>query len=169
MTHQEYYYRLKKLKGKYLHYFIAGFIDGEGSFNVSFSRHPGYKTGWIINTKFQVYQHERERDILELIRDVFQAGRIRRKVGSNVLVLSVESRQVQIEKIIPFFQKYPLATKQKVFEIWKQIVQMIWNREHITNSGYKKIVELAYEMNRQGKGRKWSKEELNKRIKIKSL
>jgi hypothetical protein len=155
MTHQEYYYRLKKLKGKYLHYFIAGFIDSEGRFNVSFSRHPSYKTGWIINPRFQVLQPENEQDILELIRDVFKAGKIRKKAGSNVVVFSVENRQVQVEKIIPFFQKYPLATKQKVFEVWKQIVQMIWHREHLTETGYKKIIELVDKLNQQEKGRRW--------------
>ncbi len=164
--HQEYYHRLKRLKGVYLNYFLAGFVDGEGSFNVSFSRHKDLKSGWIINTKFQAYQHEKESDILEVLQDVLHAGRIRKKAGSNVLVLSIESRQTQIEKVIPFFQSYPLATKQKVFEQWKKIVLMLSRGEHLNQIGYKKIVEMAYYMNQQGKGRKWTKDDLNERISL---
>ena len=39
-----------------LHYYLAGFVDGEGSFSVSIIKHPTQKFGWMINPCFQVYQ-----------------------------------------------------------------------------------------------------------------
>lgn len=144
---QKYYFDLKRLKGKYLRYFIAGFIDGVGSFHVSFSRHPSYKSGWIINTKFQVCQHEREMEIIRIIKEIFGTGRIRKKTGSNVVVFSIESRRSQIEKVIPFFQKYPLATKRKIFLQWKKVVEMIARKEHLTREGFQKIAAIVDRMN----------------------
>ena len=46
--HKEYYDRLSKLQGKYLNYFIAGFVDGESSFSVAMTRqkYPSLSKGW---------------------------------------------------------------------------------------------------------------------------
>ncbi len=153
---QNYYYELKRLKGKYLHYFLAGFVDGEGSFNVSIVPHPTARHGWIINTRFQVYQHEKHPEILELFQELFRSGSIRKKSGSNVLVFEIASRPTLEEKVIPFFRRYPLATKREAFEKFRRIIEMMGRKEHLTDEGFRRIVRLAYDMNQQGKGRKWS-------------
>ena len=37
-------------------YYLAGFSDGEGSFNISIRKHPGYKLGWKTSLTFNVSQ-----------------------------------------------------------------------------------------------------------------
>ena len=149
---------LGKLKGKYLYYFLSGFVDGEGSFNISFAKHPTMKSRWIILTKFQIYQHQNHRDILELFRDVLGIGTIYKKSGSDVLALTVESRQGLTEKIIPFFKRYPLATKAEAFRKFIIIIGMLNRGEHQTRSGFEKIVHLAHSMNAEGRFRIYSEE-----------
>ncbi len=157
---QTYYYELKRLKGKNLRYFLAGFTDGEGSFNVSIVPHPTARRRWVINPKFQVYQHEKYPEILEIFKEVFHDGTIRKKSGSNVLVYEIASRKALLEKVIPFFRRYPLATKRAAFERLKRILEMMARNEHQMDEGFRAIVRIAHAMNQQGKGRKWDQDHI---------
>lgn len=148
-----------KGKEKALHYYLSGFVDGEGSFSVSIIKHPTQKIGWMINPCFQVYQHEKHREILEIFKYVFKTGSIYRKSGIHpVLNYSIDSRRNIIEKVIPFFDRYPLIVKGETYDKFRQIILAMEKQEHFTQEGFKKIVNLAYSMNQQGKGRKYTKE-----------
>lgn len=149
---------LRKLKRKYLNHFLSGFVDGEGSFNVSFAQHPMMKSKWIILTKFQIYQHQNHRDVLELFKEVLGTGHIDKKSGSDVLSLTVENRQNISEKIIPFFRRYPLATKAEPFRKFSIIIEMMLRGEHRSWEGFKKIVLLGHSMNAEGRFRIHSQE-----------
>ena len=142
-----------------LGYYLAGFVDGEGTFSVAIIQHPTQRLGWMINPVFQVYQHERHREILELFQEYFGTGSIYRKSGIHpVLTFSIDSRRSILERVIPFFERYPLVTKKLEFERFRKIVEAMERKEHKNINGFKRIVSLAYEMNQQGKGRKHPKE-----------
>lgn len=50
--------------------------------------------------------------------------------------------------IIPFFEKYPLVSQKRAdFELFKQIVELINNKEHLTPAGLQKIVNLKASLN----------------------
>lgn len=156
--------RLKRLKGKELGFFVAGFVDGEGSFNISFAYHPNYRSNFIVNPKFQVYQHKDYEEVLWMIKDIFGTGKIDQKWGTDVKTLTISGRQNLLEKVIPYFKRYPLATKQPVLEKFEKIMKMLINKDHLGETGYREIVEIAYDMNQHGKARKLTKEELLRRI-----
>lgn len=144
-----------------VNYFIAGFVDGEGSFSVAILKHPKKEKTWIINPCFQVYQHQKHRYVLELCKEVFGAGTIYRKSGIHpVLNFSIDSTRNIIEKVIPFFDRYPLITKRETYRIFREIVLAIRDREHLTKEGFERLVRLAYTMNQQGKGRRRTLEEI---------
>ena len=146
-------------KRKLLGYYLAGFVDGEGTFSVAIIHHPGQRLGWMINPVFQVYQHERHRYILELFKEYFGTGNIYRKSGIHpVLTFSIDSRKSLLERVVPFFQRFPLLVKNIEFQRFRQILEAMEKQEHLQNNGFKRLVTLAYEMNQQGKGRKHSKE-----------
>ena len=103
---------LFKGKEKLLHYYLAGFVDGEGSFSVAIIQHPMHTLKWMINPCFQVYQHEKHREILELFQFVFKTGAIYRKSGIHpVLNFSIDSRRNIIERVIPFFDLFPFFSQ----------------------------------------------------------
>ncbi len=134
---------------------ITGFVDGEGSFSVAIIRHPAQTFGWMINPCFQVYQHEDHREILELFQWVFKTGTIYRKSGTHhVLNFSIDSRRNILEKVIPFFDRYPLITKQEAYQKFRYIVRAMEQGVHRKKEGFRRLVKLAYTMNQQGKGRK---------------
>ena len=156
---------LKRLKGHQRNWFVSGFVDGEGSFNVSFARQSSRPTGFLINPKFQVYQHRDHEEILWFMKDVLGAGRIDKKWGTDVRVLTIENRKTLQEKIIPFFQKYFLITKRKTFGIFVDVINRMEQGEHLTLDGFLNIVNLSYHMNQHGKARKIPKMKLIQEIK----
>jgi hypothetical protein len=166
MKKNSHYERMKKMKGREMHRFVAGFVDGEGSFSISIARKPSrsFKKGWIwiINPLFQVYQHEDHLWFLEFLRDeVFKTGRIHRKTSQyNVYTFTIENRTTLHDRIVPFFKRNRLATKDNDFQIFSKIVEKIYNKEHLQESGFKSIVHLAFTMNKHGKQRKYSKKEI---------
>jgi hypothetical protein len=155
--------RLKQLKRTHLHWYVAGFVDGEASFSVAMTKQPyrSAKQGWrwILNPTFQIYQHEEHLDILELMRDyVFQTGRIHRKTSPHhVFTYSVENHKTLLEKIVPFFRKYRLSVKDDAFQKFAEIVERMQKKEHLSIEGFMRIVDIAFTMNAQGKQRKYSR------------
>lgn len=113
----------------------------------------------MINPCFQVYQHERHRYILEVFQEVFKTGSIYRKSGIHpVLNFSINSMRSILEKVLPFFDTYPPIVKAETYKTFRTIVTMMEKKEHFTKEGFTKVVNLAFTMNQQGKGRKVTKE-----------
>src|SRR4051795_5280142 len=140
---------------------IVGFVDGEGCFSVSIHRNPLVRMtrGWQIHPMFQVSQHERHRVVLEGLRTFFGCGRVRGKgPGSSVAVFAVDNLAALDGIIVPFFEHRPLVVKRDDFRCFADIVRMMQRKEHLTASGFERIVRLAYGMNAGGKQRSRSLE-----------
>src|SRR5262245_4476184 len=56
-------------------YYIAGFTDGEGSFNFSFRRRSDYKSGWKISACFNV--SNKDTAILQIFKKYLNCGTLR--------------------------------------------------------------------------------------------
>jgi hypothetical protein len=136
-------------------WFLAGFIEGEGSLCVSIKSHPGSRFGLYVDPEFFLYQHESGRSVLELAREVFGTGRIFPKPGNeHVLVYAIASRRSLVEKVIPFFETYmTFSYKRPIFERFRTIVYAQESKEHFTREGLVRIVRMAYEMNPASKGK----------------
>ena len=143
-------------------YYLSGFADGEGSFCVPIRKHPTLASGWIISPLFEIFQHKDNPEVVYLFKQLFGCGFISYKSGSpNVMVYMVASIQNHLNIVIPFFESYPIiGKKHEEFLRFKEIVNMLANKEHKTTYGFKKIVQIAYSMNQQGKGRKYTMEEI---------
>jgi hypothetical protein len=144
--------------------YVAGFIDGEGCFSVSVHPHPTVKYGrrWLIAPAFQAYQHRDNVMILEAIRDFFGCGAIGPKgPKSSVVTYSVYRRRDLESVIVPFFERYSLQSKkQEDFMKFAEIVRLMEAKAHRTDEGFRRIVELAFSMNRHGKQRRYRLEEV---------
>ena len=140
-------------------HYIAGFVDGEGSFHIAFQRNPDVKIGWQAIPEFHVSQNVSSRNVLEAIRDRLDCGIIkanhRGSRNDRTHVLVVRNRFDLSMKVIPFFDRYPLHTvKKNDFQIFKQVVEMMTKEVHLSTDGFEKIVGLAYSMNAGGNRRK---------------
>ncbi len=137
-------------------WFLAGFIEGEGSFTVSIKEHPGAKYGFYVDPEFFIYQHRSRRRILELARETFGTGRIYPKPGNpEVLVFAITCRRSLREKVLPFVDKYllPFTARRRQVELFKAIVLALERKDHHSPAGLARIVEQAYALNPDGKGK----------------
>ena len=153
--------RQLKRKKDLFNYF-AGFVEGEGCFSVSIKRHSQMKFGWVIDPMFSIYQHENNKEILELFKKELHCGYIVSKNGKpEIMVYVVDNRRTLTEKIIPFFDKYRLlGTKWNDFLLFKKIIFLMQEGKHLEKEGIIEIVNLAFQMNQQGKGRKYTAKQI---------
>lgn len=132
--------------------YLAGFTDGEGSFNVSLRKREDHSLGWQVVLTFNVSQ--KESYILSQMKRYLKCGRIqKRKDGLHMYVCS---NPISIkERIIPFFKKFILRSqlKKKNFSVFCQIAEKVFRKEHLTSEGLEEIIKLREELNK-GKGRK---------------
>ena len=135
---------------------IVGFVDGEGCFSVSVHRNSLMHRhgGWQLQPVFHVYQHQDHRDVLEAMIPVFGCGRVRPKgPNSSVWTFAVDGLQNLEDAVVPFFERYPPVVKRQDFESFSHIVQSMRRKEHLSSSGFERLVRLAYGMNANGKQR----------------
>ncbi len=132
--------------------YIAGFVDGEGSFNVSLKKRVDYKNSWKITASFNISQNERF--ILAKIKDTLKCGTLRER-KDGIIYYEVTNINSLYESIIPFFQKFGFLSikKQKNFEIFSKIVHLMKSGEHLNEKGFKEVVLLREKLN-EGIGRK---------------
>jgi hypothetical protein len=133
-------------------YYIAGFVDGEGSFNISLKKRNDYEKDWKITSSFNISQ--KDRVILSWIKDIFGCGTLRER-KDGVVYYEVTNISSLIEKVIPFFIKFNFisANKKRNFSIFKRIVEIMSKKEHLKPEGFRQILELRETLN-EGKGRK---------------
>src|SRR3990167_7594165 len=89
-------------------YYISGFVDGEGSFNISIRKHPGYKLGWKTSLTFNVSQKGARS--LELLKSVFQCGYVRER-WDNIHYYEIVEFEKIISRVIPFFENLETSLK----------------------------------------------------------
>ena len=88
-------------------YFLAGFIAGEGSLNVSAKKTKGGKYKVSFDPEFSVTQHLDKVEYLYSFLSLFHTGKIVYKMGSkSTLVYRISDRKSIKEKVIPFIEKY---------------------------------------------------------------
>lgn len=132
--------------------YLAGFSDGEGSFNVSLRKRDDHTLGWQIVAMFNVSQ--RDQTVLALFKRHLGCGKLwQRKDGVWYYIVS-NPTSIK-ERVIPFFSKFPFlsSTKKTNFSLFQKIVSIMEANEHLTQEGMRKIVMLREELNK-GRGRK---------------
>ncbi len=158
---------LSKLpKEKYLKYYIAGFADAEGCFNISLKKQETTRFGWVLDPVFHITQHKNGVEVLKIIEMTLHCGRVIPKPGQeDTLQFLVDNRRQIMEKIIPFFDEYELVVKKNDFGLFKRIVEGLENKEHAKPEPFKELIKLAFQMNMNGKQRRYKLEEVLNSIK----
>jgi hypothetical protein len=152
-----------RLQGCLTPWYVAGFVDGEGSFHVALYKDPRMKTGWKFIPEFHISQRFTSRKVLRDMVKFFGCGYVkfnhRRNPKDKTHVYVVRDRNDLMKKIIPFFQRYELRTeKAKDFKLFALVVKLMTKNNHRTTAGMRRIVNLAYQMNGAGRYRQRPKE-----------
>jgi hypothetical protein len=151
-----------------LGFYLAGFVDGEGSFNVSLRQKSDYAIKWQVVLSFNVSQ----RDITNLntLKEYLGCGIIKRRFD-GVYSIDVTKPSDIILKVIPFFNRFSFRSEKakRNFAIFCEIAALMNLGNHRNAQGLKEILQLRETLN-EGKGRtrKYSAEDVLKTILEKS-
>ena len=118
-------------------HFLAGFVEGEGSFNISIRRKADYKVSWQVVLSFNVSQ--RDPSLLYLLKQTLDCGIIKKRFDG------VYSFDVTTP---------PLRSKDKIrnFNLFVKVANLMKNGEHKTQEGLFNILSIREKIN-LGKGR----------------
>lgn len=133
-------------------HYVAGFVDGEGSFNVPIRRVRGDRClPWRISLSFNVSQIGQE--LPQFLRSIFEVGTVRGR-ADGIFYFEV-TRPVDIaERVLPFFTRFTLrGAKTGDFDRFVKITNLVQSGAHLHASGIAAILELRSTMNRGGKRR----------------
>ena len=141
-----------------LGYYYAGFVDGEGSFNISFRRRRDYKMPWKVSLCLNVSQ--KDQIILEEFQSIIQCGSIRYK-GDGVWMFETNNLDSIRHNVIPFFERFPFRSGKKTrdFDIFRRMAGLMYDGAHLHREGIVQLLELRRNMNDGGK-RKYSEDQI---------
>ncbi|RKZ23431.1 hypothetical protein DRQ23_03020, partial [bacterium] len=141
--------RIKKVPPK-IGWYLAGFADGEGSFNVVLRKREDYRLKWKVSLCFNVSQ--KERVILALFKRHLGCGTLRQR-EDGIYYYEVNNFNAIVNNVIPFFERFGFlsATKKKVFSKFKKIAELMQEGKHLTVDGLIEILKIRQKMNDGGK------------------
>lgn len=132
--------------------YLTGFVDGEGSFNVSLRRKDNYNIKWQIVLSFNVSQ--KDITVLNILKETLGCGIIKVRKCDGLFSYDVTKPKDILNSVIPFFDRFSFlsASKQNNYSIFKEICILAAMRPMNLDILFK-IVKLREELN-LGKGRK---------------
>jgi len=120
-------------------------MDGEGCFYV---KPISSRKGFAINVS--ISQHIRDEFLLTKIANFFNCGIIERPTTRSHASFVVYKFDDILEKIIPFFQKYPLqGVKSLDFEDFVKVAYILKNNVYLTEKDLDLILSIKMNMNKK--------------------
>jgi len=120
---------------------------------------PTYKSGARIQLHFHIKMQEKDKDLLESVKNRIGCGGIyfqkeKRANHCQCYRYTVGSQRDILTKVIPFFEENSLQSfsKRNNFKIFCQIAKLVEKEAHRTKSGVEKIRQLKSEMNQRTVG-----------------
>lgn len=135
-------------------HYLAGFADGEGSFNVAFRKRRDYsQTPWKISLCFNVSQ--RDEEILRLFQRYLGCGTMRTR-ADGVWYFEVNSLEAITTCVVPFFERFGFlsAKKKRDFAKFKELALLMKKGRHRTSEGLQAILQIRSDMNDGGANRR---------------
>ena len=126
-------------------YWIAGFVSGDGSFNIKTTKTRIGK----VQLRFSVNLHIREHEVIKGLVQFFDLGdnKYIYYTDNSVAVQIVNTLDI-LNIIIPFFDEYQIkGVKQMDYIDFKKVAEIIKSKNHLTEEGFRKILVIKDNMN----------------------
>lgn len=94
-------------------WFITGLVDAEGSFIVNIVKDNSRSLGFLILIHFEIALNEKDKILLEMLKEYFGIGNIFFNSHDNTYKLKVSNLDQIHDIIIPHFDKYYLLTQKR--------------------------------------------------------
>ena len=145
--------------------YLLGFIAGEGCFHISVmdQRKNSWKTKRKNKLKFEIKPAliivlcDEDIESLEFVQKKLGFGSIslmKKNPNSNLLIQKqfFVSGLKRCKKVKEIIDKYKfIGRKGRDYLLWKEAIEIMENKEHLTKEGILKIAKIRDSMNRVGK------------------
>lgn len=103
----------------------------------------------MIRAAFVITLHIKDTPLLLMIKSVFGVGTIIFDEKRESVRYEVTSLKDLTNVIIPHFEKYPLLTQKRAdYELFKKVVELMNQKEHLTTEGLNNIMSLRASINK---------------------
>jgi hypothetical protein len=127
-------------------WFITGFVDAEGCFSIGVYKNNKYEIGYQVQAIFQISLHDKDKELLFKIQSYFGGINIK-KHGKNSIYFRITSLK-NFKFVVSHFDKYLLISKKWAeYVLFKQALNLIKNKKHLTTEGFKEILSIKASMN----------------------
>jgi hypothetical protein len=131
-------------KGSY----IAGFVDGEGSFYLSVRKRKDYRTGWKFSLHFNISNADKA--VMEQCKKYLQCGKIRtiKKNEKPFYIFEVSDKNTLRTIIIPFFTRFSfLSNKKKAeFRVFDNVLYFMEQTPVCNRDSLEKLLEYRRQL-----------------------
>ena len=128
-------------------WYVTGFSDGEACFHIAIGKNTKYKIGYYVNPGFSIALHKKDEELLRKIQEFFGGIGVL-KVKKDIVQFRVFSIK-DLDIIIKHFDLYPFITKKSAdYLLFKEALELIKNKEHLTIEGFNKIISIRASMNK---------------------
>ena len=105
--------------------------------------------GTSTRLNFNITQHSRDAELIKGLVEYLGCGGYYSSSSLNSVEYRLSKNAEIIDKIIPFFDKYPLfGTKKLDFFDLKRAAVIVNNKDHLTAAGLKELLLIKAGMNR---------------------
>jgi len=127
-------------------WYLAGFADGEGSFNVSFRPRQDYTLPWKVSLCFNISQ--RDPVVLTLYKRHLQCGTMRQR-RDGVWYYEVNNLVPILDNVIPFFDEFHFlsAKKKRDYAKFKALAALLRAGRHRDRDGIEEVLAIRRGMN----------------------
>lgn len=126
---------------------MIGFIVGEGCFLITVQKSTTHHNGFQVRLVFQLTQHIRDEQLMTSLIEYLGCGNVYQ--SRNAIDFRVTKFKDLEDKVIPFFDRYPLlGVKYLDYLIFSEVVELMKNKAHLTKEGLSLIQKLKARLNR---------------------
>ena len=131
------------IKNKLHPWFITGYTDGEGSFSTRIRTKSTSQLGFHVSIVYSICAEVNplNLNLLEQVKEYFGGvGSISKSNNMYSYEISSIKSLICVRK---HFEEFPLQTTKFVhFKLWCQVMDIIEKKEHLTKSGFNKVLSL---------------------------
>lgn len=126
---------------------VTGFIDGEGTFYVGIYPKNDMATGYSVSLEFSITQHIRDTLMMQNLVSFFGFGYLA-KDGLTKYQLRVRNVE-DLVKLFTLFDAYPLQSQKQLDALaFRQVLNLVLAKQHLTEEGLQQIRVIKASMNR---------------------
>lgn len=127
-------------------WFVTGFTDGEGCFLINLRANSKLKIGYSVELVFKIALHSKDKALIENLRNYFGVGTVTARSGDCIQFWVGSLADLLV--IVHHFDNYPLITqKWSDYQLFKQVVDLMKGKEHLTPESLQKIVSIKAALN----------------------